>query len=68
MVSPVKVDANGAARNDDEPLQLEILNDSGNASEATLRPPEAEVDAVTTNNPGMAGEKYIEHFNITSWK
>ena len=44
------------------------LNDSGNVSEATPRPPEAEVDAVATNNPGMAGEKYIEHFIITSWK
>ena len=86
MVLPVKVDANGAAPNDDEPSQLEInaffddgiidpppptspsLNDSRNASKATPRPPEAEVDAVTTNNPGTAGEKLIEHFNCTSWK
>ena len=86
MVSPIRVDVNGAAAQNDEPSQLEINaffndgiiatppptspshNDAGNASEAPPRPPEAEVDAVATNNPRTAGEKFIEHFNCKSWK
>jgi hypothetical protein len=40
----------------------------GNDQRTGPQPADAELHAAAASNPTTPGEKYIEHFIITSWK
>jgi len=43
-------------------------NVTGNDQRTAPQPADAELHAAAASNPTTPGEKYIEHFIITSWK